>query len=246
MLDEEKSMVAKLSNDINEMKKKLKKSEARCEQLVIQVENLTIAHTKALSETTRMTTLADSLQILLDTKKKELGNQIEERHECENEHDENIQSSKRKFKCRYWNNGFCSKGDQCVWYHPEEDCPEYLQGEKCTKRHCNKRHRKVCRYWLKKNQGCRRGVNCQYLHQKVKEPYQTEKVNSKEIDNTTKSFKYINREYEKETHIDTEVPFEEIIKQAVVKILREMKYKEENSEETDEENYEYEESDDEE
>ena len=84
------------------------------------------------------------------------------------------------------------------------------------------------------------------MHQKVKEPYQTEKVNSKEIDNTTKSFKYINREYEKETHIDTEVSFEEIIKQEVVKILREMKYKEENSEETDEENYEYEESDDEE
>ena len=214
LLEEEKSKVAKLENDIKEMRNLLKKSEARCEVLVSQVETLTIAKTKAVAETSRMTTLADSLQELLDSKKKEVSDKIEESIEPENNKTDS--NSRRKSKCRHWNKGYCFKGQQCSWYHAEEDCPEYLQEGKCSDRNCSKRHRRVCRYWANKYKSCHRGTSCQYLHKSV----QISQNNHSILDFETYQEANIENEYENNTHV--EVSLEEEIRQTVIKILKEM------------------------
>ena len=61
LLEEEKSKVTKLENDLKDVQKLLKNSEARCEVLISKVETLTIAKTKIVAETIRMTTLALSV-----------------------------------------------------------------------------------------------------------------------------------------------------------------------------------------
>ena len=38
-----------------------------------------------------------------------------------------VKSNERR--CRYWNRGFCKKGDECRFYHPEADCGIFLHLE---------------------------------------------------------------------------------------------------------------------
>ena len=68
------------------------------------MENLTITKVKTLAETSRMTTLADTLQILLtikNTKNEDVGQQDEE---CfQQEHHKTYKRYKRNIKCKYWN-----------------------------------------------------------------------------------------------------------------------------------------------
>ena len=149
-MQEEKNKITKLSGELKETRKALKKSESRCEQIVKQVEDRTIAKTTAMAETTRITTLADSLQVLLDSKKSDQNRKREEA------------------KCKYWNKGYCCKCDECSWFHPEEDCQEHVQEGKCYNRKCSKRHIKICKYWASQSKSCRRGNSCQYLHTNVK------------------------------------------------------------------------------
>jgi hypothetical protein len=72
-------------------------------------------------------------------------------------------------KCKYWNCGFCKKGRNCLWTHPEGDCKQYLEAGRCRDKDCSYRHRRVCRYWLE--DGCTRKKSCQYLDRDVGDEY---------------------------------------------------------------------------
>ena len=69
-------------------------------------------------------------------------------------------------RCRYLNVGYCKKGSDCLYSHPQETCQEYLESGSCASfRSCSKRHPKECRYW--KRHHCFRGNECMFLHQAV-------------------------------------------------------------------------------
>jgi hypothetical protein len=69
---------------------------------------------------------------------------------------------KRK-KCRYFNRGYCKYKDKCRYTHPKNICTEHLQSMKCETRDCLGRHPKTCKWWSKQD-GCKRGSECGYLH----------------------------------------------------------------------------------
>ena len=47
--------------------------------------------------------------------------------------------------------------------HPQEICKEYMESLKCEKAECRDRHPKMCKY-LKYRGGCKRGIECDFLH----------------------------------------------------------------------------------
>ena len=51
---------------------------------------------------------------------------------------------------------------RCRNSHPTEICRTYVEGKKCFQSRCQKRHPKVCKWWLGKA-GCKRD-DCNYLH----------------------------------------------------------------------------------
>ena len=73
-----------------------------------------------------------------------------------------------KKKCRYFNRGFCKYGENCRFHHPKQMCSEYLQEGICRQWKCQQRHPRDCRYWTGKQEGCKRGESCQYLHLHLK------------------------------------------------------------------------------
>ena len=95
-------------------------------------------------------------------------------------------STKRK-PCKYWNSGFC-KDTNCHNIHIHEDCEDHLDGYKCRRKSCQKRHRKTCRYWY--TDGCDRNKQCSYLHQYT---YGSRRTYSSECRN--QSFTYRGRSY---------------------------------------------------
>ena len=103
----------------------------------------------------------------------------------------NTSKVKSRIKCRYWNRGFCKEGDNCTFYHHEEDCESFLENGNCEDRRCIKRHRKFCRYF-REEEGCYRNDICQYLHlepKKNKEGRQEKaKGNTEKPTKTNKTF----------------------------------------------------------
>ena len=79
-----------------------------------------------------------------------------------------VQERKSTRKCRYYNKGYCKLGTSCGFGHLDIDCKHHLAGEECRERGCQKRHRKLCRYWKSKS-GCFRGSKCQFLHEELEE-----------------------------------------------------------------------------
>ena len=51
----------------------------------------------------------------------------------------------------------------CRFLHPQEICKEYMESLKCEKAECRDRHPKMCKY-LKYRGGCKRGIECDFLH----------------------------------------------------------------------------------
>ena len=78
-----------------------------------------------------------------------------------------VNTGKRK-KCRYFGKGFCKYNNKCQ---------EYLYSQKCGKKECGQRHPKLCR-WNQGQRGCKRGVDCLYLHSKVALDGNVENVNN--------------------------------------------------------------------
>ena len=83
-------------------------------------------------------------------------------------------------RCRYWNRGFCREGEDCVFYHSEEDCERFMETGKCNSRICQKRHRRQCRYF-KTNEGCHRNEKYKYLHSQQTKFSQAEKEEESEV-----------------------------------------------------------------
>jgi hypothetical protein len=70
-----------------------------------------------------------------------------------------------KKKCRHNNSGYCKMKAECVYYHSDKICDQYLTNGKCTEsRLCLDRHPKECKFWLEDPRGCHRGEICKYLH----------------------------------------------------------------------------------
>ena len=68
-------------------------------------------------------------------------------------------------KCRYYNRGHCKYRDRCKFYNPQHICKRHLESGRCDDNDCGQRHPKVCKYWQKSNQGCKRDSGCNFLHQ---------------------------------------------------------------------------------
>ena len=63
-----------------------------------------------------------------------------------------------KKKCRHNNSGYCKMKAECVYYHSDKICDQYLANGKCTEsRLCLDRHPKECKFWLEDPRGCHRG-----------------------------------------------------------------------------------------
>ena len=91
-------------------------------------------------------------------KKKELQRFIELGNDLQME-------SKKLFnkKCNFYNRGFCSKGNQCVFLHPLRLCRSILEGNICEDAQCEDRHPFECRKYRTKR-GCSWGSKCEFLH----------------------------------------------------------------------------------
>ena len=80
----------------------------------------------------------------------------------------NIEKEKINKRCNFHNRGYCRKGMQCPFKHPEEVCDSLLGGStSCNDKQCDKRHPYDCRYY-ESDRGCRRGDNCAFNHQTAK------------------------------------------------------------------------------
>ena len=66
-------------------------------------------------------------------------------------------NNKFQTKCRYYDKGFCRNRENCLYYHPTDDCQN-----NCKNKKCSLRHRNVCRY----KTHCYFNINgkCEYLH----------------------------------------------------------------------------------
>ena len=101
-------------------------------------------------------------------------------------------------KCRHYNRGHCKHKGGCDFFHPKEICKEYLNDKKCDKKDCVDRHPKVCKYWLKSNAGCKRGISCDFLH--VTLACNDGKVNSIEKVETHRTFDCENCDFKSESY----------------------------------------------
>ena len=73
---------------------------------------------------------------------------------------------KRIKRCRYHNRGYCKYKLGCRFTHMAENCDGYLASGKCDTKDCPYRHPKACK-WMKISLGCRRGAECEYLHDTI-------------------------------------------------------------------------------
>ena len=79
----------------------------------------------------------------------------------------NLNMGKRK--CRYFNKGYCKYNQKCRFVHPSGICTDYIENKKCEKEECSSRHPKQCK-WDLKSRGCKRGIECAYLHTATESP----------------------------------------------------------------------------
>ena len=67
-------------------------------------------------------------------------------------------NNSEKTVCKYFDNGYCRYGNNCHFWHLEENCSE----RKCENKRCIKRHPKPCSYF--RRQKCKFAGNCKYKH----------------------------------------------------------------------------------
>ena len=63
--------------------------------------------------------------------------------------------------CFYFDNGFCKYSKSCKFIHPESICGD----TKCSRKSCEMRHPKVCRYY-QTEYGCKFRDKCLFKHDK--------------------------------------------------------------------------------
>ena len=89
-------------------------------------------------------------------------------------------------------------------------------------KNCHERHRKICRYWADKSQGCKRGSGWQDLHRSVKKMVRANVTNYTKVVVEENNDENTYTKYETQHQIEVDVTFKEAIKKAVMEILREM------------------------
>ena len=52
----------------------------------------------------------------------------------------------------------------CKLFHLRDIQKKHLESGKCDIKDCSDRHPKVCKYWNKSNNGCKRSTECDFLH----------------------------------------------------------------------------------
>ena len=66
-----------------------------------------------------------------------------------------------KIVCKYFDNGYCRFGNECKFWHSEENCSEI----KCGNIGCIKRHPKPCSYYKRKK--CKFAEHCKFKHDSI-------------------------------------------------------------------------------
>ena len=139
------------SGEMAKLKKELKKSEARCEDLVGQVESLTVSKTKALAEASRMTTMCDSLMELQKAKTGDVDTTNKEEEKGASETTKDDDKNKSKKKCDRYEHGACTWGSNCRDQHPTRICGAFKNSGKCNRTKCedvHDRRKEDCWYWM--------------------------------------------------------------------------------------------------
>ena len=118
--------------------------------------------------------------------------------------DANVLKLSNAKKCRYYDRGYCKFQDGCSFVHPLTICQKFLQKEvkeQCNQRQCKDRHPKNCKYWSRE-EGCRRGEYCQYLHQQNKLPQTSHQTateySTNHVENNMESITTCRNEFENE------------------------------------------------
>ena len=86
--------------------------------------------------------------------------------------------------CKFHTNGFCRRGQTCIYLHSKQDCKEHTESGKCTKSVCLERHRQDC-WFYKSRKGCNNAAHCNFLHRdnsKANEIYEDEEKKRLEIE----------------------------------------------------------------
>ena len=110
-------------------------------------------------------------QAKLNHKFEQLSGLVKEVLEAVIKNEELKKKEKFKSRCRYYNRGYCKKGSDCSFFHPNKICQEHLSTGACSQwRECRGRHPYECRDWLEGN--CWRNDCCDYLHKN--ENYQSD------------------------------------------------------------------------
>ena len=75
-------------------------------------------------------------------------------------HKQNI-LGRKQHRCRHNNSGYCKMEADCLHFHSEKICEQFLMNGKCEEsKQCIHRHPKECKFWLNDPQGCLRGDIC--------------------------------------------------------------------------------------
>ena len=150
---------AKLVKDLNERVKSLESKGKYSEDKDIQeiIENQRVVDEILVSNSDAIKNLDKEIQKLKQEKEVD---EIEMKKTCVDKNGDRVKDK----KCRYFNRGHCKYRERCRFYHEREICQTYLENNKCDRKICRKRHPKVCKFWLRSNQGCKRGDECDFLH----------------------------------------------------------------------------------
>ena len=118
-------------------------------------------------------------------------------------------------KCKYFNTGFCKSRGKCLFLHPESICEDYLDSGKCDNfRTCQRRHPKICRYWVKSGECFQ---SCAYLHKTI------EHVSVEKDDIQVSTDEVVSDENAEETRFNHEETVNEMTVEDIIKFYEDEK-----------------------
>ena len=115
----------------SKLRKELKKSEKRKEELIKEVEDLKVEMTKKDVELAKQKKLYEFLEEALDNK---------------------TGKDNRKEKCKLFERGSCPYNERCRHFHPQKECQDFKRDKHCNKRVCMELHKidpdQDCKFWM--------------------------------------------------------------------------------------------------
>ena len=148
------------------LKKELKKSEKRKDELIKEVEDLKVEITKKDVELTTQRKTTELLQNVLDN---------------------TAANDTRKEKCKLFERGSCPYNERCRHVHPKKECQEFSRDKQCNKRQCMELHKsdpeQDCKFWMQgyckfESSQCGRGAHDKdKFNTRKREPSKVEMMN---------------------------------------------------------------------